>query len=863
MAKFNIIGTGFLDMEDGNVAAFKTKNPWFCFADVELGRSIEFSVPATDKNRKMLGFGDDPAEYGEMMRQWHNCQMVYDGGSMSGALAVNGYEGDAFKCTFILNGSAEIQKAIGQKLKDVPSIYISSLEIQWATTTPVKNCDTLLPADRIAIVNYDNGISSSPSWQLVPSVCLHNFVFDVIGDTLLPFFLISPIFKKYWLVAGSMNNGTTDNVTLEQVDTNHVNITQSQGILSPIYFDLEYATALVFGQYIGGSVTAQGFKVEADTKMTLGYVNTDIYLIKWNEKLKQCECLGGYPSNYDGGYLPGNAGKDLTGMTIDWKKGDIFFFADRDGDIISDNLWAGSQILTSTYFGWHNTASNVTVTATLTVTADMQLGDMWRLKYNMPDMTVFELLKSACLAAGKEMMINAKYGSYIMDAEYGQTPGAFTDTDFKELENVVSIDSVTRSAWGEGTAEADVKFDSDEYVTQPIVARYEVPNGTATEKKEFVAKFSEGEYGDNGVVIRDVEDLTYKFKAKKWTIAYADPLKKQLQRVPTPEQIGYADIAANSTCVKVKSLLPLAEFFDILPSTTWLWRGCAYIWTEATWNNGVLSMTMQRVSAMKADAKTPPPVVLSWITATFEQGGALIIGTDSLDDLKQYLTVKATYSNGETVTLSDSDYTLSGTLEAPSCTITAEYQGKTATFTVAVAYDAEVEYLQSSGTQYIDTMIQPNQDLSVEIKWKNETNQNSKYLFGSGTSISNCIRAYIGESAYWRFGGGNKSFNTIDTTERIAIMDKTKIIMNGVEYSYGGTVGTFSSSTTIKLFAGATAGSMISTRIYYFKVSQNGTLILDLIPVRVGTFGYMYDRVNGILFGNDGTGDFIVGNDVP
>ena len=859
MAKFNIIGTGFLDMEDGNVAAFKTKNPWFCFADVELGRSIEFSVPATDKNRKMLGFGDDPAEYGEMMRQWHNCQMVYDGGSMSGALAVNGYEGDAFKCTFILNGSAEIQKAIGQKLKDVPSIYISSLEIQWATTTPVKNCDTLLPADRIAIVNYDNGISSSPSWQLVPSVCLHNFVFDVIGDTLLPFFPISPIFKKYWLVAGSMNNGTTDNVTLEQVDTNHVNITQSQGILSPIYFDLEYATALLFGQYIGGSVTAQGFKVEADTKMTLGYVNTDIYLIKWNEKLKQCECLGGYPSNYDGGYLPGNAGKDLTGMTIDWKKGDIFFFADRDGDIISDNLW--SQILTSTYFGWHNTASNVTVTATLTVTADMQLGDMWRLKYNMPDMTVFELLKSACLAAGKEMMINAKYGSYIMDAEYGQTPGAFTDTDFKELENVVSIDSVTRSAWGEGTAEADVKFDSDEYVTQPIVARYEVPNGTATEKKEFVAKFSEGEYGDNGVVIRDVEDLTYKFKAKKWTIAYADPLKKQLQRVPTPEQIGYADIAANSTCVKVKSLLPLAEFFDILPSTTWLWRGCAYIWTEATWNNGVLSMTMQRVSAMKADAKTPPPVVLSWITATFEQGGALIIGTDSLDDLKQYLTVKATYSNGETVTLSDSDYTLSGTLEAPSCTITVEYQGKTATFIVAVLFDAYVEYVVSNGTQIIDTLIEPHQDIVVNIKWRNyPNNQTSKWLLASGSSNTDGIRAYVGNPGNWRFGAGALSVTANNTTERVATIDKNGVVINGTSYNYNNSPGAFSSNVTIKLLGSASGTPSISARLSYCQIEDNGVLARDYVSVRVATAGYLYDRVSGTLFG---AGDLDVGNDVP
>ena len=37
---------------------------------------------------------------------------------------------------------------------------------------------------------------------------------------------------------------------------------------------------------------------------------------------------------------------------------------------------------------------------------------------------------------------------------------------------------------------------------------------------------------------------------------------------------------------------------------------------------------------------------------------------------------------------------------------------------------------------------------------------------------------------------------------------------------------------------------------------------IDIIPVRCGTVGYMYDRVSGHLFANAGTGDFIVGADV-
>lgn len=37
---------------------------------------------------------------------------------------------------------------------------------------------------------------------------------------------------------------------------------------------------------------------------------------------------------------------------------------------------------------------------------------------------------------------------------------------------------------------------------------------------------------------------------------------------------------------------------------------------------------------------------------------------------------------------------------------------------------------------------------------------------------------------------------------------------------------------------------------------------MDLISVRVGQVGYMYDKVSGQLFGNAGTGTFVLGNKV-
>lgn len=51
-----------------------------------------------------------------------------------------------------------------------------------------------------------------------------------------------------------------------------------------------------------------------------------------------------------------------------------------------------------------------------------------------------------------------------------------------------------------------------------------------------------------------------------------------------------------------------------------------------------------------------------------------------------------------------------------------------------------------------------------------------------------------------------------------------------------------------------------SCKFHYLKFEGRDGL-LDIIPVRVGDVGYLYDRVSGELFGNSGTGKFIVGPD--
>ena len=101
-------------------------------------------------------------------------------------------------------------------------------------------------------------------------------------------------------------------------------------------------------------------------------------------------------------------------------------------------------------------------------------------------------------------------------------------------------------------------------------------------------------------------------------------------------------------------------------------------------------------------------ISVSSISAVFNQGTTEIYDTDTLDTLRQYLTLTATYSDGTSKAVVG--YSLSGTLEAGTSVITAHYGGKSATFNVTVTvFGAPIYYLPSEftsdGTNSIDTGV--------------------------------------------------------------------------------------------------------------------------------------------------------------
>ena len=178
-------------------------------------------------------------------------------------------------------------------------------------------------------------------------------------------------------------------------------------------------------------------------------------------------------------------------------------------------------------------------------------------------------------------------------------------------------------------------------------------------------------------------------------------------------------------------------------------------------------------------------------------------------------------------------------------------------------YDAKIEYLRSTGMQYVKTNINGNARI-IGCAQSSSINGSSTTLISSNNlGNSGCWYGEALSTTKWGVGGGEGNYsNVLSTTKATFDID-----FGATEIT--GTVNAESISRTIQvnrsewsIFASSTGGYAFSGKVFYIKIYKDNSLVRDFIPVRVGSTGYMYDKVSGQLFGNAGTGDFILGNDI-
>ena len=182
----------------------------------------------------------------------------------------------------------------------------------------------------------------------------------------------------------------------------------------------------------------------------------------------------------------------------------------------------------------------------------------------------------------------------------------------------------------------------------------------------------------------------------------------------------------------------------------------------------------------------------------------------------------------------------------------------------------EVKYIQTTGTQYINTGFVPNQDSRAIVDVEFVSTSSSTAIFGSRTGNNVAENSF----ALWNVNGvlrfdydkqvnstgiavGGRHF--VDINKNVAIIDNQ---------TFTATYGTFNSVYNFLLGTcvngGVADSRMSSGKWYSCKLYDNGTLVRDLVPCyrKADNVAGMYDLVNNVFYTNAGTGSFTVGANV-
>ena len=171
----------------------------------------------------------------------------------------------------------------------------------------------------------------------------------------------------------------------------------------------------------------------------------------------------------------------------------------------------------------------------------------------------------------------------------------------------------------------------------------------------------------------------------------------------------------------------------------------------------------------------------------------------------------------------------------------------------------QVEYIESTGTQYINTGISvPHASCKIAVKFKTRNILDRPPIAGCAYTTWNWSvnMMFPYQNAFYANGGSTGiafAANTLYNAE----YTKTYVTVNGqtVQKSIANTVDGYNNT----IFYGSTRyGAHL---LYEYRLYDGETLVRDMIPVirKQDEEAGLYDLVNGVFYGNAGTGTFTTG----
>lgn len=180
-----------------------------------------------------------------------------------------------------------------------------------------------------------------------------------------------------------------------------------------------------------------------------------------------------------------------------------------------------------------------------------------------------------------------------------------------------------------------------------------------------------------------------------------------------------------------------------------------------------------------------------------------------------------------------------------------------------------VEYIQSSGTQFINTGIIPTTDSKIEITLSDVLSTSAlsgeRCIFGVGTYSSNTYlmtRDTAGQTPLVWYYRSKKTITTDLTSKHTIEFYRGSVTLDGTVIHTDETIGGTLFGVLCLFTAGANYNATYRSgyKLYNFKIYTNDVLVFNGSPaLDDNNVACLYDEVSETFLYNSGTGDFVAG----
>lgn len=570
------IGGKLLDLPSNIKLQFTKKNILFAFENIEVERTTSFQVPATPNNMRIFNFSHDIHSNGTAMRERLDAELRIGIVSKRGYLYVGSYSDGQFECIFVTGELLGLQsiKELGSIAQYIPANLSVDL-----SESPHNANEQNLPD--YGIVLYNSEYISGQDTVYRPSYAIGailNQVLDGVGAQFDWSAQENDLRKRRIVIPSKYNLAPPTSVTLSR--SYLAQPTSSQPY--PTIGAMSAGGSALFSVVRSSTPLLAIWDADA-TDFRRGYINE----LVCNQRMK-ITFPNNTPYNMYLGYASGNGVsliegssfnniQSLGGRTVELPSGQHFFFIVRADDITGDG---------TPYSGWwiaqgYDYSVDVLVEG---VQADGEDIRSIRVKDNLPDINVVDFLKICAALSGSVLDFTASGLSFNRLLNWGGV---------RELLDVISWKNLTRT-FADYAQNNYIQLDSAEDVIERVRLNYPIDNKNIEfEKVLQTIPFTEfaGEIGIFGYVSNFIPN-----ERDKYTLAQVYDTSAYMRNTEIPANAAIQSLTTKSTAVEVSALMPLFEFEAMQQNVLLQWDNARWVWTSATWSDGVVTLQLSRIN---------------------------------------------------------------------------------------------------------------------------------------------------------------------------------------------------------------------------------------------------------------------------